>query len=125
MPTRRLWYGLRMPEAERHQRMLLSSLKIGSALYRASAIRIRSPFNADWDLVPDLRDFVAAIGSSSRELAGAVEGAETPRKPTRDRAEQGEREMEDEGAPPPPEPAPSPPPEPSEPQQPADDQPAA
>ncbi len=100
--------------------MLLSSRKIGIALYPASAIR--NLFNADWDLVPDPRDFVAAIGSSSRELAGAVEGAETPRKPTRDRAEQGEREMEDEGAPPPPEPIPSPPQEPSEPQQPTDDQ---
>ena len=42
-----------------------------------------------------------------------------------DRVEQGEREMEDEGAPPPPEPMPSPPQEPSEPQQPTDDQPAA
>jgi len=40
-------------------------------------------------------------------------------------AEQGEREMEDEGAPPPPEPMPSPPQEPSGPQQPTDDQPAA
>ena len=41
-----------------------------------------------------------------------------------DRVEQDEREMEDEGAPPPPEPIPSPPQEPSEPQQPTDDQPA-
>src|SRR5947208_15544190 len=40
-----------------------------------------------------------------------------------DRVEQGEREMEDEGAPPPPEPMPSPPQEPSEPQQPTDDEP--
>ena len=41
-----------------------------------------------------------------------------------DRLERSEREMEDEGAPPPPEPMPSPPREPSEPQQPTDDQPA-
>ena len=42
-----------------------------------------------------------------------------------DRVEQDEREMEDEGAPPPPAPMPSLPPEPSEPQQPTDDQSAA
>jgi len=42
-----------------------------------------------------------------------------------DRVEQDEREMEDEGAPPPPAPMPSPPQEPSEPQQPTDDQSAA
>jgi len=42
-----------------------------------------------------------------------------------DVVERGEREMEDEGAPPPPEPMPSPSQEPSEPHQPTNDQPAA
>lgn len=30
-------------------------------------------FNADWDLVPDLHDFVEALGSSFRQLCGAAE----------------------------------------------------
>jgi hypothetical protein len=35
-------------------------------------------FNADWDLVPDLHDFVAAVGASFRELQEAASKAPIP-----------------------------------------------
>ena len=65
------------------------------------------------------------MGYTSKERCGSFLPAPFIGDFMVDRVEQGEREMEDEGAPSPPEPMPWPPEEPSEPQQSTDDQPPA
>jgi len=48
------------------------NMTLGIALF-SNAGRLFWGFNADWDLIPDLHDFVAAIETSFAELLGPVE----------------------------------------------------
>jgi hypothetical protein len=69
--------GSRMVESYPHV-PLVDGLGLNIALLSCEG-KLCWGFNADYDLVPDLRDFVAAIDASFRELAGLAHVPSIPR----------------------------------------------
>jgi diacylglycerol O-acyltransferase len=61
---------------------LLTQQSLGVALF-SYAGRLHWGFMSDWDLVPDLHDFVRAIEDSTAELSRAAELPVPSRPPTR------------------------------------------